>query len=450
MSRVVHTLAQVVPAKGAEATPPHRSSIRRHVVAGLGLVGFLMLGVGGWAATTEFTGAVIAPGKIVVDSNDKKIQHPTGGVVGEIRVKDGDRVKAGEIIIRLDETVTKANLAIVSKSLDQLNARVARLEAEVTGAPAVTFPAEMLARAGDAEVARLMEAESGLFQLRATSRAGLKSQLTERIAQLKEEIEGLSNQIEAKGQELDLIAGELEGVRKLYAQNLVPLQRVSSLERETARLKGERGQLISSTAQAKGKISETQLQILQIDQDSRSDAAKDLREAQAKVAELVERKVTAEDQLKRIDLRAPQDGIVHQLAVHTVGGVINAGDTVMLIVPDSDRLLVEVRVPPQDIDDVREGQSAHMRLSAFNQRTTPEVKGAVLRVSPDLTTDTRTGQAFYVARIGLDVDSAAELKALRLVPGMPVEAFIETQSRTVASLLTRPLADQVRRAFREK
>ena len=228
------------------------------------------------------------------------------------------------------------------------------------------------------------------------------------------------------------------------------IQRVTALERDAARLEGERGQLIASIAQAKGKITETELQILQIDQDLRSEVAKELREIQGKIAELVERKVAAEDQLKRIDIRAPQDGMVHQSTVHTVGGVITAGEPIMLIVPEADELTVEAKVAPQDIDQVRVGQTAVLRFSAFNQRTTPELNGVVSRVSADLTTDQRTGAAYYAVRITLSESEIARLEGLQLVPGMPVEAFIQTGERTVLSYLMKPFTDQITRSFRSR
>jgi HlyD family secretion protein len=423
-------------------------SIRTHLLAGLAVVALLAGGVGGLAATTELSGAVIAPGSLVVDSNVKKVQHPTGGVVGEVRVRDGDKVKAGDIVVRLDETITQANLAIVVKSLNELQARLARLEAERDNVDKIVFPPDLLARAGDPELARSMNGERNLFEFRKSARAGQKAQLRERIAQLKEEIQGLTGQVAAKKREMDLIAQELEGVRDLWRKNLVQIQRVTALERDAARIEGERGALIASTAQAKGKISETELQILQIDQDLRSEVAKDLREVQGKIAELVERKVAAEDQLKRIDIRAPQNGMVHQSAVHTVGGVITAGEAIMLIVPEADALTVEAKLAPQDIDQVRAGQSAALRFSAFNQRTTPELEGVVARVSADLTTDQRTGAAYYVVRITMSEKELARLEGLRLVPGMPVETFIRTGERTVLSYVTKPFTDQINRAFR--
>src|SRR5215203_6824739 len=332
-------------------TPDPRRSIRRHLVAGIVLVVLLAGGFGGWAATAEFAGAVIAPGNLVVETNVKKVQHPTGGVVGELRVRDGDAVKAGDVVVRLDDTVTRANLAIVVKSLDELTARQARLEAERDGTPAPSFAAELLARRSDPEVARLIGGEQKLFETRRTARQGQKAQLKERVGQLQEQISGLNDQIAAKKREIALIGEELKGVRELWNKNLIPIQRVTALERDAARLEGERGALISTVAQIKGKITETELQIMQIDQDLRTEVGKELAEIRGKTSELVERKIAAEDQLKRIDLRAPQDGFVHQLAVHTVGGVVTPqGDPLMLIVPEADKLVVEAKVQPQDID----------------------------------------------------------------------------------------------------
>jgi HlyD family secretion protein len=270
----------------------------------------------------------------------------------------------------------------------------------------------------------------------------------QRRRQLREEIQGITGQAAAKKREIELIGQELEGVRDLWRKNLVQIQRVTALERDSARLEGERGQLIAATAQSKGKISEIELQIIQIDQDLRSEVAKELREVQAKIAELVERKVAAEDQLKRIDIRAPQDGLVHQLVVHTVGGVITPGEAMMLIVPEADNLTVEAKLNPQDIDQVQPGQKAVLRFSTFNQRTTPELNGTVIRVSADLTTDQRSGVSYYTVRISIPEAEVARLGGLKLLPGMPLEAFIQTGDRTVLSYLMKPMADQIARAFR--
>jgi len=429
---------------------PTRRSMRRHLVAAIVVVSVLVVGVGGWAATTAISGAVVASGSVVVDSNVKKVQHPTGGIVGELRVHDGDRVHAGEIVVRLDETVTRANLAIVTKGLGELMARKARLESERDGLDTITFPAQLVADEGDPDRAAAMDSERKLFSLRKTARSGQKAQLQERVAQLGEEITGLAAQQNSKAKEIALVERELAGVRDLWNKNLVQLTRLTALEREAARLDGERGQLIAAAAQAKGKIAETALQILQIDQDIASDVAKELREVDGKIGEFVERKVAAEDQLKRTDIRAPQDGTVFQLAVHTVGGVITAGDPIMLIVPEADNLSVEVKVNPQDIDQLQLNQKAILRFSAFNIRTTPEIEGTVTRISADTSTDQRTGQSYYTIRIAMPAEQIERLGDVKLLPGMPVEAFIQTRDRTMLSYLMKPLHDQFLRAFREK
>ena len=428
-----------------------RRSIVRHTLAGLVIVIVLAGGVGGWAGTMTLSGALIAQGSVVVDSNVKKVQHPTGGIVGELRVRDGDRVKQGDIVVRLDDTVTRANLAIVTKGLDELGARKARLESERDGISTVPFSADLLARAAkDPDIAAIVDGERKLFEIRSTARTGQKAQLRQRIEQLNEEVRGLKAQRESKEKETKLIDREKEGVYDLWRQKLVPLTKLTELERAAVRLEGEAAQLIAQTAQTAGKISETELQIIQIDRDLSSEVAKETREIDGKIGEFVERKITAEDQLKRIEIRSPQDGMVFQSNVHTVGGVITAGDAIMLIVPDADNLTVEAKVNPQDIDQVRPGQVALLRLSAFNQRTTPEIFGTVTRISADASTDQRTGQTYYTIRIAMPGDEVAKLGDVRLVPGMPVEAFVQTGDRTMISYLVKPLHDQLMRMFREK
>jgi HlyD family secretion protein len=425
-------------------------SIRQHLLAGLAGVIVFAGGVGGWAATTELAGAVIGSGMLVVDSYTKKVQHPTGGVVGELNVREGAKVKAGDVLVRLDETVTRANLLIVVKNLDEQAARQARLEAERDGEERFDFPAELTARASDPDVARVIAGERKLFELRRTARAGKKAQLNERIGQLLEQIRGLEEQIQAKDRETTFIDQELVGVRELWSKHLVQITRVTVLERDAARLHGERGALVASTAEAKGRITETTLQIMQIDQDLRSEVGRELAEIRAKTSELVEKRVAAEDQLKRIDIRAPQDGTVHQLALHTVGGVITAGEPIMLIVPAHDSLVVEVRMAPHEIDRVSVGQPVLLRFTAFNQRTTPQLNGEVSRVSADVAVDQKSGASFYVARIAVPEAEIARLGDVKLIAGMPVEAFIQTGQRTVMSYLVKPLSDQLMRAWRER
>ncbi len=426
------------------------SSIRHYIFVGATATGLLVFGVGGWAATTEISGAVIASGKIVVDSNVKKVQHLTGGVVGKLYVRDGDRVKAGQILVQLDDTVTKANLAIVTKGLTELEARKARLAAERDGTTKIAFPPDLLDHRTNPDVVEAMRGEQKLFDLRRSARSGKKAQLQQRIDQLGQEIVGFDSQLKAKAEETALIRRELAAIETLYQKNLVPLSRISALQREAARLDGERGQLIASKAQAKGKIAELNLQIIQIDQDMASDVAKEMRDIDAKIGEFVERKVSALDQLKRTDIRAPQDGTVFESKVHTVGGVIPPGETIMLIVPDADKLLVQARVNPQDIDKVELGQPAALRFSGLDSRTTLDILGRVARISADAATDQRTGASYYTIRITMPAAEVAKLGDVRLVPGMPVETFIQTGDRTVMAYLLKPLSDQISRAFREK
>jgi HlyD family secretion protein len=426
------------------------ASIRRLIIAGGVLVSVLVLGLGGWASTTEISGALIAQGTVVVDSSIKKVQHPTGGVVGEVRVRDGDRVKAGDILIRLDETVTRANLAIVTKGLNELYARKARLGAERDGVDTMAVPRELADSIDNPDIKDAIDSERKLFELRRTARLGQQNQLHQRIQQLQEQITGLVAQQDAKAKELGFIDQELAGVRELWKKNLVQLDRLTALERDEAKIQGDRGALIANTAEAKGRIAEIQLQILQIDQQFTSDVAKELRETDSKIGELVERKVTAQDQLKRTDIRAPQDGTVFQSTANTVGGVIAAGAPIMLIVPESDKLSVDVKVEPKDIDLVAFGQAVLLRFSAFNQRTTPEINGTVERIAADTNVDQRTGQSYYLVRISIDANEVQRLGPVKLTPGMPVEAFVRTGERTLMAYLIKPLHDQLMRSFREK
>jgi len=425
------------------------ASIRFYTRLGLGAVLLLGGGVGGWASVTEIAGAVIAPGTLVVDSHVKNVQHSTGGIVAEIDARDGDKVKAGDLLLRLDRTVPAANLAVVNKALNQLTARKARLNSERRGSDAIIFPNTLLDRIGDPDVAEAVAGEKQHFETRRTSRAGQKSQLEERIAQLEKEISGNTAQAEANSKEIVLEGQELASVRALWAKKLISIDRLTQTEREATRLEGEGGQLVAARAQAEGKIAEIKLQIIQIDLDLSTEVNSDLRDIDGKMGELLERKVAAEDQLKRVDIRAPQDGVVQQSLAYTIGGVITPGQTIMQVVPDNDTLAVEARIAPSDIDQLWVGQSASLRFSAFNSRTTPQIDGVVERTSPDVTTDQRTGVSYYTVRIRTTAAEVARLGEVKLVPGMPVESFIKTEDRSVMSYLVKPLQDQITRAFRQ-
>jgi len=431
------------PGQGRQAglEPP----LARRLVFGIALIGLLAVSCGVWATTTPIAGAVIASGLVVVENNIKKVQHPSGGIVAEILVKNGDRVSAGDVVLRLDETQARANLGIIASQLVQLTGRKARLEAERDQAAAIRFPVEFFA-SGE-EAAAVAEGEKRLFEFRRASKRGQVAQLTERIGQFREEIKGQAAQRDAKNTEVELMIEEIERLEQLRKKELMATNRILAAQRDLTRLKGEWGALVAQTARAHGQISETELQIMALDQTMQTEATKELREMEARMAELTERKIAAEDQLKRILLRAPQTGIVHDLAVHTVDGVIGAGETVMTIVPSQDELGIEVRIAPSDIDQVHVGQEASLRFPAFNQRITPEIKGTVTRVGADLTKEAQTNTMFYVARIRADEGQREKLK---LLPGMPVEAFIATGERTALSYLVKPVTDQFVRAFRER
>ena len=429
---------------------PRDGTIGRYLLLGGALVLALVGGFGGWAAIASISGAVIAQAVIVVESNAKTVQHLDGGIVGEIRVRDGDRVAAGDVVLRLDDTMPRANLGILTTQLDELMARRARLEAERDGRAELAFPAALQDRAAEARVANVMAGQEKLFQTRAQALAGQKDQLGKRVGQLRDEISGLVAQRDAKATEIVLLEKELEGLIKLKEQGLVPSNRVIALQRDAARLKGDRGRLGADIARAEGRIGETEIQIIQLGRERSAEVVTELRDVQARIAELAERRIAAEDQLKRVDVRAPIGGIVHDLAFHTIGGVIPAGQAILQIVPSKDVLIVEARLQPQDIDQVSPGQAATIRFPGFNQRTTPELNGTVRRVSADLMRDEAMQLEFYKVRLRLEPGELDRLGGRALVPGMPAEVFIQTDRRTALSYLVKPLTDQIEKAFREE
>jgi HlyD family secretion protein len=425
-------------------------SFERELRSGLRVL-VLGLGVAGaWATLVPLSGAVVVTGSLVVQSSTKKVQHPTGGVVADIPVHDGMHVNAGDLVLRLDETQARAGLQVITSQLDEVIVRIARLQAERDSLDEPTMPPALAGRSGDRELAARFASEKSLFKARATARQSQKELLRSRVAQLEEQIGGLEAQMKSNASQRELIAGELEGVKTLFEKRLAPITRLNALQRDAARLQGEQGQLQSTIAETKSKIGETQLQIIRVDRDFRADVIKDLREAEGREAELAERRVAAQDQLDRIDIRAPTAGIVHQLAAHTVGGVIKAGDVVMEIVPDADELLVEARLPPKDIDQVKVGQTTLVRFSAFDQRTTPQLSGVVSYVAADLSREQQNETPYYTVRATLPEEEHRRLAGLRLVSGMPAEIFVQAGSRTMLSYLLKPITDQLRRAFNER
>jgi HlyD family secretion protein len=405
---------------------------------------------GGWLTLVPLAGAVVVPGNLVVQSDVKAIQHPTGGIIAEIKVDNGKHVAAGDLLVRLDATQVKAGMQAIGKQLNEQRARIARLVAERDGLEQPEYPSELTSHTDDINVASVIASENSLFKARLNARQSQKDLLQGRVSQFNDEIHGMESQSDSKSKQIDLINGELAGVQDLYDKHLVPLTRLTTLQREAARIDGERGQLVSSIAETKSKIGEAQLQIVKTDQDFRSEVVKDLGDAQAKEGELVEKFVAARDQLDRIEVRAPNSGTIHQLAVHTIGGVIKAGETIMEVVPDSDELQVEAHVQPKDIDHVHMGQAAFVRFSAFNQRTTPQISGQVSFVSPDTTADPKSNSTFYTVRIVLSEDERHRLGSSQLIPGMQAEVFVQTGKRTMLNYLMKPITEQLRRAFVEE
>ncbi|MBY5387405.1 HlyD family type I secretion periplasmic adaptor subunit [Rhizobium leguminosarum] len=427
-----------------------KRSLNRHVAA-VGVLSIaLVCGIGGWAATTELSSAVIGEGVIVVDGDVKKVQHLTGGIVSELLVSENDHVTAGQVLIRLDGTTTRANLSIVESTLAQLYARRARLKAERIGADSFEVEENIRDLTSSTSAEKLLDGEQKLFDSRRTALIGMKSQLASRKDQLGEQVKGLVVQINATNDALGLIEQELEGIDTLYKKGLVTLQRLNTLKRARADLQGNSGQEIAAKAEAEGKAIEIDRQSIQLDEDRRSEIAKDLTDVEAQIAEYEERRGTAVDQLHRLDITAPLTGRVHELSVHTVNGVIDPGQTLMLVVPENNELTVEAKVATRDIDQVHVGQSVDVRFSAFDQRTTPDVAGEITSIAPDIVKDERTGISYYPLRVKPKAESIAKLKTIKLYPGMPAEVFIKIGDRTVISYLTKPLTDQMQHVFRQE
>ena len=427
-----------------------KRSLNRHVAVVGALSIALVCGIGGWAATTELSSAVIGEGVIVVDGDVKKVQHLTGGIVSELLVAENDHVTAGQVLIRLDGTTTRANLSIVESTLAQLYARRARLKAERIGADSFEVEENITGLTSSTSAAKLLDGEQKLFDSRRTALIGMKSQLASRKDQLAEQVKGLVVQINATSDALGLIEQELEGIDTLYKKGLVTLQRLNTLKRARADLQGNSGQEIASKAEAEGKAIEIDRQSIQLDEDRRSEIAKDLTDVEAQIAEYEERRGTALDQLHRLDITAPLTGRVHELSVHTVNGVIDPGQTLMLVVPENNELTVEAKVATRDIDQVHVGQSVDVRFSAFDQRTTPDVSGEITSIAPDIVKDERTGISYYPLRVKPKAESIARMKTIKLYPGMPAEVFIKIGDRTVISYLTKPLTDQMQHVFRQE
>lgn len=424
-------------------------SLFAYQVFGYALLAVLVLGFGGWAVFASISGAVIATGQVAVESNTKTLQHLEGGIVSDILISEGDPVYQGQLLMRLDGTETQSRLSIVRGRIDELLAKQARLRAERDGLDEIEFPFEIAYRSVEESVENILSGQQRLFASRQATLVGQKAQLKEKITQLDKEILGLEAQLQAKEAQASLIASELEDLLGLREQGLVSEGRVLALKREAAKIGGERGQHVAQIARIKGQISETRLQIIQLEQEARTEVLNEITDVEAQLTELTEKRVAAEEQLRRIEIRAPHSGQIHQMMVHTIGGVIGPGQQLLQIVPQDDRLVVEARLEPRDIDQIRIRQAAVARFSAFDQRSTPEIKGFVKRIAADLSQDPVTGQQYYAVRIEFDEKEKTRLGKNELIPGMPADIFISTGARTPISYLLQPLTDQIARAFRE-
>lgn len=423
----------------------------RYIRYGLFFTALLVFGLGGWSAFAKLAGAVIAPGQLRVEAQRQVVQHPDGGVVGEIFVRDGDVVEAGDVMIRLDGNKLSSELAVLESQLFEIMARRGRLVAEQTGAEEISFDDELIEKARtDPGVATLIEGQRALFRARAETMDREIELTGERQIQLQEQIVGTEAEVTSLERQAELIAEELEAQRGLYEKGLAQVNRVLALEREAARLEGQRGQLVSRAAQLKGQISELAVERLRLGANRREEAIAELREIGFRELELAERRIALREQLSRLDVRAPRPGVVYDMTVHALQAVVRPAEPILYIVPNDTGLVIDAQVDPVHIDSVHPLMDATLRFSTFNSRTTPELFGTVARVSPDSLVEEQSGRRYYLAEVVLKEGELEKLEDRELIPGMPVEVFIQTGERTPLNYLVKPIADYFNRAMREE
>ena len=416
------------------------------------LVVFLLFGVlGSWSAVALLDSAAVASGIVTLESYKKTVQHLEGGIVKELRVREGDSVKAGDTLVQLDDTQSRAQLEIVRAQLNALRLTEARLLAERDGLSEVKFSDDLMALSKtDARVAEQMDGQLKSFAVRQGDLKSRISLLNEKISQLHQQIRGFDDQEKILVRRIDLFSDELNGLRSLLDKGLGDKVRLRALERDKAEVEGLLSTVRSQRSQAKLQISEAQLQITQTKQENQKNVVAELNDTQVKISDSLERERALADTLKRTDIVAPVNGRVVGLEVHTEGAVIAPGAKVLDIVPQSETLLVDAHVSPSDVDKVIPGLVARVRFTAFNQRTTPTVLGKVLSISADRLTDPVTNMPYYLARIQVSPEEMATLKGLELIPGMPADVMIVTGERTVLDYILRPLLDAFARSFKEE
>ncbi|MEO1138334.1 MAG: HlyD family type I secretion periplasmic adaptor subunit [Pseudomonadota bacterium] len=426
-------------------------SVRRPMI--IGVLGLLILvgGFGTWAAITTISGAIIASGRIEVDQNRQVVQHPDGGVVAAIEVDEGDVIEAGDVMLRLDSTQLRSQLLITESQLFELMARRGRLEAERDEREIIEFAPLITASAVDSPaVTDLMNGQRRLLAARAESTEREISQLEKRRGQIANQIEGIAAQQTALDEQLALIGKELKDQQSLLDRGLAQATRVLALQREEARLLGQLGDLIAQTAQAEGRITEIDIEILKLGTQRREEAITTLRDLQYRELELLEERRALIERMSRLEITAPVSGVVYDLQVFALRSVIRPADPILYIVPQDRPLIINAQVEPIHIDKLFLGQDVTLRFSALDQRTTPELIGQVMQISADAFEDEGTRQSFYRAEIALSEGEQARLpQDVTLIPGMPVEAFIRTEDRTPLVYLTKPLTDYFAKAFRE-
>ena len=425
-------------------------SARAPLALGYIAIAVLVGGFGAWAALSNIAGAVVASGQIEVDRNRQAVQHPQGGVVLTLDVIEGQRVAEGEVLMRLDPSTIHSNLAVIRAQLNEWRARQARLEAERDLATRIAFPSDLLETAAtDPDLADVLEGQRNLFAARAETLAQEVDQLGRRADQIRAQIDGFTAQDQALRDQRSLVLAELVNVQNLVERGLAEASRALTLQREAARLLGSIGEIEAASAEAEGRITEIELQVLQQQTARREEAIAELREVRVQQAELIERERVLERQLEDSEIRAPVAGVVYGLAVFGARSVVQAAEPVLYLVPQDRPLVISTRIAPTDVDEVFVGQSVTLRFPAFDMRSTPELFGQVRQVSADAFVDGASGASFYEAEIVLNEGETSRLGGETLLPGMPVEAFIRTEDRTPLAYLLRPLSDYFNRAFRE-
>lgn len=436
--------------KTAAAAKKRAVSGRRHLILGWAGAWTLVVGFGYWAVFSEIAGAVIASGQIAVESNRQVVQHPDGGVVASLSVNEGDVVANGDVLLKLDDALLRSNYQILSDEKHEILARVARLTAERNGAADIDFPQELLAAAEVAPtIQEFVDGQRNLFEARVKTRIQEINQLERRKEQIASQIEGVIAQQTSLDAQLGLINQELEDQQTLLEKGLTQASRVLSLQREKARLEGEIGELIASQAELGGRSTEIDIEILKLDTARREQAITETRDLRFRLAEKEEQISSLEEQLSRMEIRAPVSGVVYNLTIFGERSVIRPADPVLYLVPQDRPLVIQSRVETINVDEVYPGQAVTLLFPAFNSRTTPVVFGTVRQVSADAFTDQNTGLTFYTVEITLDEDQAERLGENVLLPGMPVEAYIRTEDRSPLTYFLKPFTDYFNRAFRE-